>query len=447
MSGPHKANKPEDYDGESCWTAVRKETGFDTYRAYMDEFCDGEPRLSKFLEDSSKIPGGFKCDCVLLDIYENGLLTKAIDMKLGDMQESPMEILKALHNPPANALLRVLLIEPKDIKQNLPSNLIEIIGLGLRITPDVLKAYLARNNASRQFSHEIPLRASHGISGRAVYMLSRNYLPVSPSSPPVLLIMGHPAPPYSYKGLLPSRQTDPIAFAQPITIRPQGLAKGPWPWIYERLFRVNIASYQDGVLDFDAALFHALLPLLETTLERMRRAYEDAFERRLQRFRVALEDNEVTDIWKNAQEDRDQEMEQVRFRLKRWMRSFEHDVHDFTRYMRSQGIRNLQSYEAYAVVSEEVRECLGDAHGLESELRDWLQLRVGSLALQETKKSIQISNLQIEESQRGKVVSFSFPSSLFVMKILSMLIDLQICSQDRYVQIRQNLALVLMNQQ
>ena len=410
MSGPHKANKPEDYDGESCWTAVRKETGFDTYRAYMDEFCDGEPRLSKFLEDSSKIPGGFKCDCVLLDIDENGLLTKAIDMKLGDMQESPMEILKALHNPPTNALLRVLLIEPKDIKQSLPSNLVDVIGLGLRITPDVFKAYLARHNASKQFSHEVPLRASHGTLGRAVFMLSRNYLPASSSSPPVLLIMGHPASPYAYKGLLPSKQTDPIAFAQPARIRPQGFAKEPWPWMYERLFRVNITSFQDGILNFDAALFHALLPLLETCLERTKRAYEEAFEKRLQRFSVASEDNEVTDIWKNAQEDRGHEMEQVRFRLKRWTRSFESDIHYLSRYMRTQGIKNLQSYEAYAVISEEARECLLDAHGLESELRDWLQLRVSSLALQETKKSIQISNLQIEESQRGRTPFFCFLS-------------------------------------
>lgn len=408
MSALLKANKPGDHDGESCWEAVRMETGFDTYRAYMDEFCDGEPRLSRYLDDSSKIPGGFKCDCVILDIDEAGSLSKTLDMKLGDLQESPMEILKVLRNPPTNALLRVLLIEPKDIKQKLPLNLVNVIGLGLRITPDVFKAYLARNNAAKQFSHEVPLRASHGTLGRAVWMLSRNYLPASPSSPPVLLIMGHPAPPYSYKGLLPSKQTDPIAFAQPATIRPQGFAKEPWLWIYERLFRVNIASFQDGILNFDAALFHALLPLLETCLERMKRAHDEAFEKRLQRFSVALEDNEVTDIWKNAQEDRDHEMEQARFRLKRWTRSFEHNVHDFTRYMRTQGIRNLQSYEAYAVVSEEVRECLGDAHGLESELRDWLQLRVGSLALQETKKSIQISNLQIEESQRGKTLLFCF---------------------------------------
>ena len=405
MSEPLRINKPEDHDGESCWKAVEKETGFDTYRAYMDEFCDGEPILSKYLDDSSKIPGGFKCDCVLLDIEETGSLSKTFHMKLGDVQESPTEILKALRNPPTNTLLRVLLVEPKDTKQKLPSDLINAIGLGLRITPDVFKAYLARNYAAKHFSHEIPLRASHGALGRAVWMLSRNYLPASPSSPPVLLIIGHPASPYAYKGLLPSKQTDPMAFAQPETIRPQGLAKEPWPWIYERLFRVNIASFQDGILNFDAALFYALLPLLDTMLERMKRAYDEAFEKRLQRFSVAMEDNEVTDIWKNAQEDRDHEMEQVRFRLKRWTRSFESDIHSFSTYMRTQSIRNLQSYEAYAVVSEEARECLGDAHGLESELRDWLQLRVGSLALQETKKSIQISNLQIEESQRGKQFS------------------------------------------
>lgn len=42
-----------------------------------------------------------------------------------------------------------------------------------------------------------------------------------------------------------------------------------------------------------------------------------------------------------------------------------------------------------------------EATRLEAEIRDYLQLQTGELALEESKKSIELSNSQIEEAKRG----------------------------------------------
>lgn len=44
-----------------------------------------------------------------------------------------------------------------------------------------------------------------------------------------------------------------------------------------------------------------------------------------------------------------------------------------------------------------------EAGRLESQVRHYMQLQVGELALQESKKSIELSNQQIEEGRRVKI--------------------------------------------
>lgn len=381
---------------------VKNEVGFDTYQSYLNEYYDGMPNLASFLGGDAIIPGGFKGNCTIFDITETGSLSTALDMSLEDLSPGFMKILAGLRNPPSESLLRVLILEPKDFKQRLPWSLMNVIGLGLRISPDIFEAYLSVNPAKEKLPHKIPLRASHGVFGRAAFTVSRGYLPHSPSCPPVILVMGHPAPSDArYPGFRLSSQVAPFASTDPLLVRHRGPLECPWPCIFEQLFSSNIQNYQRRSMEFDALLVHSLLPLLETCLERLKGAYDDTSIR--YRIRVGTSSQDPTSIWKNAQEDHENEMEEVRFRLRRWISYYERTWNDFSCFLRTQGVRNFQHYEPFSIISEESKHCLEVAHGLEAEIRDWLQLRVGSLALQESKKSIQLSNLQMEEAKRGMV--------------------------------------------
>ena len=381
---------------------VKNEVGFKTYQSYLNEYYDGMPHLASYIGDNTLCSRGFKGNCALFDITETGLLSTALDMSSEDLSPGFTKILAALRNPPSESLLRVLLIEPKDLKQRLPWSLMDVIGLGLRINPDLFEAYLSVNPATKELPPRIPLRASRGVFGRAAFTISRDYLPHSPNCPPVMLVMGHPAPSDArYPGFLLSRQAPPFASTDPLLVRHRGLLESSWPGIFERLFSSNIKLYQTRPMDFDAALVHSLLPLLETCLERLKGAYDEASIR--YRKRVGTSSQDPTALWKNAQEDHENEMEEVRFRLRRWITYYERTLNEFSGFLRMHDVVNFQHYEAFSIIKELSKYCLENSHGLETEIRDWLQLRVGSLALQESKKSIQLSSLQMDEAKRGMV--------------------------------------------
>ena len=392
---------PFDDEG-SCLEEVKNETGFDTYQCYLNEYYDGMPHLASFIGDDTimSVRGPFQGNCAIFDITETGSLSTALDMALEDLSPRFTEILTALRNPPSGSLLRVLLLKPGDLKQRLPWSLMDVIGLGLRVSPDLFEAYLSVNPVTKRIPYRTPIRASYGIFGRAAFTVSRDYLPHSRNCPPVLLVMGHPAPSDArYPGFLLSRQKAPFSSTDPLLVRHRGPSESPWPCIFEQLLCTNIQTDPRKPMDFDALLVHSLLPLLESCLERLKGAYDEASMR--YRERVGTSSQDPAMLWKNALEDHENEMEEVRFRLRRWITYYERILNHFPDFLRTQGVRSFQHYEAFAIIREESKHCLEDAHGLEVELRDWLQLRSPSLALQESKKSIQLSNLQMEEAKRG----------------------------------------------
>lgn len=56
----------------------------------------------------------------------------------------------------------------------------------------------------------------------------------------------------------------------------------------------------------------------------------------------------------------------------------------------------------YHDTAEEVKDLVQEASRLEGQIRDYLQLRTGELALEESKKSIEVSNQQLQEGKRGQ---------------------------------------------
>ena len=389
-------------DEVTCLEDVKNATGFDSYQSYLNEYYDGMPHITKYIGGDTISSECFEGNCAIFDITETGSLSTALNLRLEDLSPGFTKILATLRSPPSESLLRVLLLEPKDLEQKLPWSLMDVIGLGLRISPDIFEAYLSMNTVRKELPQRIPLRANYSVFGRAAFTVCRDYLPSNPSCPPMLLVIGHPAPPDArYPGLLLSMLTAPFASTDPLLVRHRGPSECPWPCIFERLFCSNIQICKRSPIDFNTLLVHSLLPLLETCLERLKGAYDEASIQ--YRRRVGTSSQDPTTLWKNAQEDHENEMEEVRFRLRRWITYYERILNEFSNFLRTQGVRSFHQHEAFSIISEESKHCLEDAHGLEAEIRDWLQLRVGSLALQESKKSIQLSNLQMEEAKRGMV--------------------------------------------
>ena len=86
----------------------------------------------------------------------------------------------------------------------------------------------------------------------------------------------------------------------------------------------------------------------------------------------------------------------------------------FLRYTRSQKMADLLLTKSWLKVEDDLKRTHYEAARLEAQIRDYLQLRIGELALEESKKSIELSNRQIEEEKQGQSDSKSRVSITFV---------------------------------
>ncbi|CAD6592077.1 MAG: hypothetical protein ASARMPRED_005971 [Alectoria sarmentosa] len=75
--------------------------------------------------------------------------------------------------------------------------------------------------------------------------------------------------------------------------------------------------------------------------------------------------------------------------------------HQLRRFILSQMPCDTNLDEPFIEIEDQLQQAHLEAHRLENEIRDYLQLQIGELALQESRKSIELSGSQIEEAKRG----------------------------------------------
>ena len=73
----------------------------------------------------------------------------------------------------------------------------------------------------------------------------------------------------------------------------------------------------------------------------------------------------------------------------------------FERFISLEAANYLPESSAYLKIKRETSQIHNEARHLDTEVRDYLQLIVGSLSLEESRKSIELSNHQLQEGKRG----------------------------------------------
>ena len=90
------------------------------------------------------------------------------------------------------------------------------------------------------------------------------------------------------------------------------------------------------------------------------------------------------------------DMPNDRLRLRAMVEDSEDGLNHLLRYIRSQECADRLLSKSWLRVEEDLRATHDGARRFETQLRDYLQIKVGEWALQESKKSIELSNRQIE---------------------------------------------------
>lgn len=91
----------------------------------------------------------------------------------------------------------------------------------------------------------------------------------------------------------------------------------------------------------------------------------------------------------------------MRYSLRRMVEDFEDSSLRLRDCMHSPMKKDTPQGQSLMTLEGDLQQFGLEATRLETEIRDYLQLQIGELALQESKKSIELSNPQIEEAKRG----------------------------------------------
>lgn len=95
-------------------------------------------------------------------------------------------------------------------------------------------------------------------------------------------------------------------------------------------------------------------------------------------------------------------LEEARYRLRRSIEDAKDGLEQLTTYLCVSGLEDRPQELCYLGATKEHTKAQQEAIRPELEIPDHLQLQVGNLTLQESKKSIELSNYQIQEGKRGK---------------------------------------------
>lgn len=376
---------------EQCWEDLKSETGFTTYREYLEaygyEFESNDSTLGLYYEQQKVANPVRRVWCSVFDLLEDASLSCRLALYGSRPEEHALGILKVIRDPNAQIVLRVVLLDRigDDTRDCIPGRVLDAIGLGLRVPSEFFEAFFA-DKIESGYHYKRSMKTEYGKIGGAIFLKAQNYL-LERSSPPVMLIMGNPLE----HGNAPKQ---PAPFTTNLRWELQKDGAPQWPKSYELLFRAHAERYKITSSDVEAASSHSLLPLLEVHLYDLRNVFDDAQTA----FSNRRDDSSIFyDV------DSQRPLERIRYNLRCNTRDFEYCMNSYIRYLRRNSPREFIEHESCIAIKEDARVWLDDTRNLEAEIRDWLQLQVGSLALQDAKKSIEMSNLQIEESRRGEI--------------------------------------------
>ena len=375
------------YD-ESNWRDVQRETGFNSYAEYVNA-CPGDYwSLCGILNESDNSHRSI-ASCSIFDISGTGEMSAVLDVLDHSSCVHSFQILNILRNPSSQSILRVLLIEDQTDKGHefpgdpgMIHSLIDVIRLSLRISPTFFDQHLR----SRGWKNPPSVRTRLGNIGDVTFTVASEYLPGKNNCPPVLIMIGHPLG----RWLAPITH-EPAPFTRSDLDTLQTQTENGWSDSFKFLAQDFLRRHQNEKMDNDEALALTLIPLLETRLGRLVEIYYDA--------KHEYQGLKLSSLINNFHRER---LEKHRIYLGRQIIEFEHSMNSYERYLPVQTTTKPTNNEAVETYKRNAMLYLHDARSSEAEIRDLLQVQVGSLALQESQKSIQLSTLQINEYKRGE---------------------------------------------
>ncbi|KAF6236376.1 hypothetical protein HO173_005467 [Letharia columbiana] len=194
--------------------------------------------------------------------------------------------------------------------------------------------------------------------------------------------------------------------------------------LYARSVKIFMAQGQLATPSTSFLLLAATSPLLSTEAYRVQDASDDlqGTYNKLAKNRIQGRD---TSDRSHGQLDKDLEIQHLD--LRRTLEEGEAHVSQILRYQPCEVDLDWSKAPSYVSIKADWRSLIDEARRLEAEVRDYMQLQVGDLSLEESRRSIELSNIQIRESQSVTILAFVYVPLNLATSIFSM--DIQQLNQ------------------
>ncbi|KAL8851794.1 MAG: hypothetical protein Q9221_003308 [Calogaya cf. arnoldii] len=395
--------------------AAKAETGFDSYYAYLashgedtrpfSRLCGPLRSLTESKEESRAIHRKLKFQegCAVLNLSEDcRISTDAVYCTQNDDGTHGTDMVEALCHPPADTKLQICMwdISSLDEYDNCEA-FGDLIGLRYQLDPVIFSAIDASRNRGGN-RHRTALdrwESTHVKIGNVVATLC--YPKDGDKTPPMLLIAGSLNPIRSVY----SRRPEALFKSCPPFKSLSG-EKESSHWMppyhmysfYPGQLNRLINYYNGGKTEFEDLCFICLIPVLNLNLVKLRvrsSVIQDSFERSY----TARSDSGSED------ESDETSLYADRARLRRKLNDLENAWSSVGRYMRSRLHWDPLGNPCFQDVEKDFTDTAKEANRLEGQIREYLQLQTGILALKESRKSIEVSNQQIQEGKRVKTIT------------------------------------------
>ena len=177
-------------ESNRLWKDLETETGFRSYDECL-ETHEEEHRYLRYLRvafrEMTLYTDPYAYSCAIVDVQDSD--STCCKLTLRCYSTSGAKILSALRRPPHGATFGIVLWD----STSLDEEMLNALGLGLKIQPHFFEAFLARHPKTPAVTEGVTswkIADDVVVVGQYVMTLVRNYLPANPDAPPIILIAG-----------------------------------------------------------------------------------------------------------------------------------------------------------------------------------------------------------------------------------------------------------------
>ncbi|KAL8812846.1 MAG: hypothetical protein Q9223_007190 [Gallowayella weberi] len=393
---PSPQNKPPSLSAraQALLQASRVETGFDSYLAYLDFHAKEDPRMFKLSRLLTNYTRHVRQDRTDAETNWAGSILSVLetDISLEHSDKVGTQIIETLCHPPQEARLQIVFWNHSqwaDLEWQ--AGLLNFLGMYFRLDPVFFETLLDKAASFRPpFLSDLAMINRHNPTlieaGPVVATVCRHK--DQNNGVTVILIAGplerrpdKPFPEFEF--------CDYICPCLPLSASPgpehqSDIPQCPGPYrYYPRVLRWWLDRHPDAKCDDTSLLILCFLPLLQLNHTVLRLYSQELY---------------------TAYRSKTEEMYQLRADLRHYINVTENSWYGFMRYVKFRFKCDPTKQPIYEGIMDDYTDATSVATRLESEVRDYLSLQAGTLGLEESRKSIELSDRQMEEAKRGKLL-------------------------------------------